>query len=49
MINTEVAGRVSGVQSENGVSYLRLADGRTFKFNEVTEVVGETANNNETQ
>ncbi|MFN2268547.1 MAG: flagellar hook assembly protein FlgD [Desulfonatronovibrio sp.] len=49
MINTEVAGRVSGVQNNNGESYLRLTDGRTFKFNEVTEVVGATANNNETQ
>lgn len=50
MIDTEVAGKVSGVQSNNGESYLRLTDGRMFKFNEVTEVVGTTAsNNNETQ
>ncbi|MBN2141369.1 MAG: flagellar hook assembly protein FlgD [Desulfovibrionaceae bacterium] len=39
LIQTEVSGVVSGVVSENGVQYLRLADGRYISFLNVTEVV----------
>ena len=43
MIDTRVSGKVSGVQNYNGVSYLRLTDGRSFRFSEVSEVVGSTS------
>lgn len=47
MIDTKVSGKVSGVQNINGVSYLRLTDGRMFKFSEVSEVVGDANNSSE--
>ncbi len=46
MIDTQVSGKVTGVQNIDGISYLRLSDGRIFKFSEVSEVVGSTGNNN---
>lgn len=46
LADTRVAGRVSGVQNIDGVSYLRLTDGRMFNFHDVTEVVGSSDKNN---
>ncbi|MFW6005566.1 MAG: flagellar hook assembly protein FlgD [Desulfonatronovibrionaceae bacterium] len=40
MVDSSVAGRVSGVQNVNGQPHLRLSDGRMINFNEVSEVVG---------
>lgn len=39
LVQTEVAGEVTGVVSENGEYYLRLADGRFVNFANVIEVV----------
>jgi flagellar basal-body rod modification protein FlgD len=39
MTQTEVSGRVEGVQYSNGQNYLRLSDGRVVGFNFVKEVV----------
>lgn len=40
LVDTSVAGKVSGVQNINGQPHLRLSDGRMINFNEVSEVVG---------
>lgn len=39
LTQTEVSGRVEGVQYQNGQNYLRLSDGRVVGFNFVKEVV----------
>lgn len=46
---TEVSGRVVAVQSYNGSNYLRLADGRIVKFDNVYEVVDPSAAGAETE
>ncbi len=38
MPKTQVSGRVTGVQTENGVHSLRLFDGRVVKFTDVSDV-----------
>lgn len=39
MVYTDVAGTVSGVQTEDGVNYLRLSDGRIVDFMNIKEVI----------
>ncbi|WP_457572089.1 flagellar hook assembly protein FlgD [Desulfovulcanus sp.] len=39
MVDSEVTGRVAGVQNINGQSYLRLEDGRQVNFMDIKEVV----------
>ncbi|RQD75020.1 flagellar hook capping FlgD N-terminal domain-containing protein [Desulfonatronospira sp. MSAO_Bac3] len=52
MVNTEMTGRVSGVQDKDGQPHLRLSDGRMLRFADVSEVVGDgssNSNNNNTE
>lgn len=44
LINTDVSGKVAGVQSESGQIVLRLEDGRYVNFLQVKEVVDPSAN-----
>lgn len=46
LVNTEVSGKVVGVNMEDGEKYLRMADGRTAKLSDIKDVVDNNVFNN---
>ncbi|MBT8764202.1 hypothetical protein KFV02_09680 [Desulfohalobiaceae bacterium Ax17] len=47
LVDTEVSGKVSGVQNMNGQSYLRLEDGRQVNFVDVKEIVNPSSDDSQ--